>query len=181
MSFFVTSRPTGNGGDLGGLAGADAHCQTLANEAGSRKRQWRAYLSAAPEADHPAVHARDRIGHGPWFNAKGVEVAADVNALHSSGHKLGQATSLDERGRIVSGYIHDMLTGSNIDGTLPDGDTTCHNWTSTRGAAMVGHHNMQGGGDRPRSWNSAHLSEGCSTAAIRSLGGDARFYCFAAD
>ena len=130
-----------------------------------------------------AVNARDRIGSGPWFNAKGVQVAASVEDLHGPGNKLGGKTSLDEQGNFVPANAHDILTGSNIDGTLADGDTTCRNWTSTEGRAMVGHSNKVGGlgGDRARSWNSAHLSDGCSVPALRKLGSGARLYCFAVD
>jgi hypothetical protein len=183
MSFFVTSIRTGNGGDLGGLSGADAHCQKLAMAAGSPKRQWRAYLSAAAEGERPAVYARARIGAGPWFNAKGVQIAASLDDLHGSGNKLGGTTSLDEHGNFVLANAHDILTGSTVDGTLADGDTTCRNWTSTDGRAMVGHSNKVGniGGDRARSWNSAHLSEGCSLPSLQKLGSGALLYCFAVD
>ena len=183
MSFFVTSDPAGNGGEIGGLAGADAHCQKLASLAGSQKRQWRAYLSAMPEGGQAAVNARDRIGSGPWFNAKGVQVAASVEDLHGPGNKLGGKTSLDENGNFVLAHMHDILTGSNADGTLAAGDTTCRNWRSTEGRAIVGHSNKVGslGGERARSWNSAHLSEGCSVSALQKLGSGALLYCFAAD
>ena len=183
MSFFVTSDPAGDGGNIGGLAGADAHCQKLASFAGSQKRQWRAYLSAMAAGGQPAVNARDRIGSGPWFNAKGVQVAASVEDLHGPGNRLGGKTSLDERGNFVLAGAHDILTGSNADGTLAAGDTTCRNWTSTDGRAMDGHSNTVGslGGDRARSWNSAHLSEGCSMPALQKLGSGALFYCFAMD
>ena len=182
MSFFVTSTQAGNGGNMGGLAGADAHCQKLAEAVGSRKRQRRAYLSAADEGGQPAVSARDRIGHGPWFNAEGVQVAASVEDLHGPSNNLGPKTSLNELGKPV-GYYHDMLTGSNPDGTLASGDVTCWNWTSTNGRAMVGHSNKQVSccGDRAKSWNSAHKSEGCRLSALEVMGGAALFYCFAAD
>ena len=180
MSFFVTSTQAGDGGAIGGLAGADAHCQSLAEAVGSRKRTWRAYLSAAGEPGRPPVHARDRIGSGPWFNAKGVQVAANIDELHRS-NALGDKTSRDELGE-SPGYWHDMLTGSNPDGTLASGDATCVNWTSTRGHAMVGHSDKGGqhGGARATSWNSAHPS-GCTMTALMSMGGKARYYCFAVD
>jgi hypothetical protein len=183
MSFFVTSEPAGDGGNFGGLAGADAHCQTLAAAAGSRKREWRAYLSTSADAQHGAVNARDRIGTGPWFNARGTQIAADLQDLHGSGNKLGGRTSLDEHGNLVLAHVHDVLTGSNADGTAATGDVTCRNWTSTDGHAMVGHSNKVGGigGDRARSWNSAHLSEGCSVPALQKLGSGALLYCFAVD
>lgn len=145
MSFFVTSTRTGDGGNIGGLEGADAHCRTLAAAAGSPTREWYAYLSAAADGGRPAVNARDRIGQGPWFNAKGVRVAANLNDLHGPGNQLGGRTSLDEHGNFVLSHVHDILTGSNPDGTLADGDSTCQNWTSTEGKAMVGHSNKVGG------------------------------------
>jgi hypothetical protein len=183
MSFFVTSVRTGDGGNLGGLAGADDHCLKLAIAAGSRKREWRAYLSATAASGSAAVNARDRIGRGPWFNAKGVEIAASLDDLHGPANKLGGRTSLDEHGNFVPANAHDILTGSNADGTVADGDSTCQNWTSTEGHAMVGHSNKVGslGGDRVRSWNSAHVSEGCSLPALQKLGSGARLYCFGAD
>jgi hypothetical protein len=182
MSFFVTSAPTGDGGNLGGLTGADAHCQNLATAVGSSK-QWRAYLSVQADSGHSAIDARDRIGHGPWRNAKGVLIAASVDDLHGPGNQLGGRTSLDEHGNFVLAGFHDILTGSNSDGTVADGDTTCHNWTSTEGHAMVGHSNKVGsiGGARVQSWNSAHLSDGCSKKALQKLGGGALFYCFAVE
>jgi hypothetical protein len=183
MSFFVTSVPTGNGGNVGGLAGADAHCQALAAAAGSPKKLWRAYLSASAESGRAAVNARDRIGDGPWFNAKGVQIAKNVGDLHSSGNRLGGRTSLDERGNFILANMHDILTGSNPDGTLADGDSTCRNWTSVNGHAVVGHNNKVGsiGGDRAGSWNSAHLSEGCTVAALQKLGSGGLLYCFAVE
>jgi hypothetical protein len=183
MSFFVTSTRTGDGGNLGGLEGADAHCRTLAAAAGSPKREWYAYLSAAADGGRPGVNARDRIGQGPWFNAKGVRVAATLNDLHGPGNGLGGRTSLDEHGNFVLSHVHDILTGSNPDGTLADGDSTCQNWTSTEGKAMVGHSNKVGGigGERARSWNSAHLSAGCSMASLQKLGSGALLYCFSRD
>lgn len=183
MTFFVTSAPAADGGNIGGLAAADAHCQALAQAAGAGKHVWRAYLSAEGTAGHPAVHARDRIGRGPWVNAQGVQVAASVEDLHGPGNRIGGRTSLDQRGAFISSGAHDILTGSNADGTLAPGDTTCRNWTSTDGHAMVGHSNKVGsiGGERVRSWNSAHLSDGCSLAALQKLGGGGLLYCFAAE
>ena len=184
MSFFLTSVGRGFGANLGGLRGADAHCQQLAASVGRGDRTWRAYLSAPASDGAPAVHARDRIGTGPWFNARGVEVASSVASLHSDQNPLGLETSLTEKGTMVAPVRHDILTGSNADGTLATGarDTTCKGWTShTEGRAMLGHHNRSGGGQAPASWNSAHLSRGCSQAALRASLGDALFYCFAAD
>lgn len=179
MSFFVTSNQAGDGGAIGGLAGADAHCQKLAKAVGSRKQSWRAYLSASAEFGR-RVNARDRIGPGPWFNARGLQVAADIDELHGS-NALGAKTSLNELGE-SPGYWHDMMTGSSPDGTLANGDVTCGNWTNTRGHVLVGHSDKGGkyGGNRATSWNSAH-SSGCTMPALQSMGGKARFYCFAAD
>jgi hypothetical protein len=184
MSFFITSAGSGDGANLGGLAGADKHCQTLAAAAGAGAKQWRAYLSATGT---PPVHARDRIGRGPWTNAKGVVVATSVADLHSENNKLGKEGSLTEKGAVVNGRgdtpnTHDILTGSNMDGTLATGDkdTTCANWTSNAaGSAMMGHHDKQGGGANPNSWNSAHGSGGCSQASLVKTGGAGLFYCFA--
>jgi hypothetical protein len=184
LSFFVTSVPLGDGGNLGGLTGADAHCQQLADAVTGRKRIWHAYLSVSAEGTgQAAVNARDRIGSGPWFNAQGIQMAASVDDLHGPGNKLGGRTSLDELGNFIGAGVHDILTGSNPDGTLAEGDTTCHNWTSTSGGAMVGHSNKVGGigGDRARSWNSAHLSEGCTVPAPQKLGSGGLVYCFAVD
>jgi len=184
MSFFVTSRGRGFGANLGGLQGADAHCRQLAEMVGQGRRTWRAYLSAPATGSQSAVHARDRIGHGPWVNARGVQVAADVDALHGDQNALDQDTALSEKGTGIAPGRHDILTGSNPDGTLAggSGDTTCGGWTShDAGRAMLGHHNRTGGGVRPRSWNSAHLSRGCSQASLRASFGDGLLYCFAAD
>jgi hypothetical protein len=186
LSFFITSAGPGDGANLGGLAGADKHCQTLAAAAGAGAKQWRAYLSATGT---PPVNARDRIGRGPWTNAKGVVVATSVADLHSDANKLGKEGSLTEKGGVVNGRgdtpnTHDILTGSNMDGTLATGDkdTTCANWTSNAaGSAMMGHHDKQGGGANPNSWNSAHGSGGCSQAALVKTGGAGLFYCFAAN
>jgi hypothetical protein len=190
LSFFITSGGSGNGANLGGLAGADKICQTLGAAAGAGARTWRAYLSAAAANGQPAVNAKDRIGKGPWYNAKGVKVADSVADLHSANNKLGKENSLTEKGARVNGRgdtpnTHDMLTGSNADGTLATGtgDVTCSNWTSTAadGHARLGHFDKQGGGDAPTSWNSAHLSNGCSQANLVATGGAGLFYCFAAN
>lgn len=187
MSFFITSVGSGKGADLGGLAGADAHCQNLAKAAGAGDREWRAYLSAAAMDGKPAVNARDRIGSGPWFNAKGVQVAASVADLHGDNNKLSKENSLTEKGTVVNGRgdtpnQHDILTGSQLDGTATPGAANCGNWTSsaTDGAAAVGHHDRQGGGANPTSWNSAHASRGCSQENLVATGGNGYFYCFAA-
>jgi hypothetical protein len=185
MSFFLTSRGRGFGGNLGGVRGADAHCAQLAGAAGAAQRTWRAYLSAPATNEQPAVHARERIGRGPWFNAKGVLIAAGVAELHDGPNELDSTQTLTEKGTTVAPGRHDILTGSNPDGTLVNdraGDTTCGGWTSLdAGRAMLGHHNRSGGGERPTSWNSAHLSRGCSQAALRASLGDGLIYCFAVD
>jgi hypothetical protein len=178
MSFFVTSVPAGDGGNIGGLAGADAHCQKLAELAGSKGRQWRAYLSAAPEGGRPAVHARDRIGKGPWVNLRGVQIAVNVEELHGPNNQIGFQTAVTEKGE-RGRFPHDILTGSNADGTLADGDMTCRNWSSTSGYAMLGHSDRQGGRGAATSWNAAHQSDGCTTAAFKETGGNGHFYCFA--
>ncbi|HKW37905.1 MAG TPA: hypothetical protein VJO54_08865 [Burkholderiales bacterium] len=191
MSFFVTSTGPGKGADLGGLAGADRHCQALAESAGAGGKTWRAYLSAT------GVNARDRIGNGPWQNAKGVVVATSVDNLHGA-NNLGKQTSLNEKGQPVNGSgdtpnMHDMLTGSTPDGRAigGGGDSTCSDWTTSgAGAAMLGHHDRRGLRDdaESRSWNSSHLSRpsktgdpGCSQVALRGSGGNGLFYCFAVD
>jgi hypothetical protein len=181
MSFFITSAGSGNGADLGGLAGADQHCQTLAKAAGAGDRTWRAYLSAK------GVNARDRIGKGPWYNIQGVMVAKDVDHLHDAENNLNKQTGLTEKGETVNGRgdtpnQHDILTGSQLDGTaFADGaDHTCKDWTASgEGSAQMGHHDRVGGGQNPTSWNSAHGSKGCSQANLVSTGGSGRFYCFA--
>ena len=190
LGFFITSVGKGDGANLGGLAGADAHCQALAKAAGGGARTWRAYLSATAAGGQAAVNARDRIGAGPWYNAKGVMVAQNVADLHNDATtKLGKENSLTEKGAVVNGRgdtpnQHDILTGSNLDGTLASGagDTTCGNWTSNKadGSALVGHHDRQGGGANPNSWNSAHPSKGCSQQNLIATGGNGYFYCFAA-
>jgi hypothetical protein len=186
MSFFITSAGPGNGANLGGLAGADKTCQTLAAAAGAGSKTWHAYLSATAAAGQPAVNARDRIGKGPWFNAKGVQVASSVADLHSDANKLSKENSLTEKGAVVNGRgdnpnTHDILTGSNADGTLSTtANNTCGNWSSNdAGSARVGHHDRQGGGDAPTSWNSAHDSKGCSQPNLVGTGGAGLFYCFA--
>jgi hypothetical protein len=187
MSFFVTSVGAGNGADLGGLEGADAHCRFLAYRVGMGDLDWRAYLSTTPADGQPGVNARDRIGSGPWYNYDGVRIAQSVADLHSENANLTKETQLTEAGHLVRGRgdspnRHDILTGSGLDGmALSSGeDSTCRNWTSSgEGSAMVGHHDRQGGGANPTSWNSAHGSRGCSQENLRSSGGDGLFYCFA--
>ena len=181
MSFFITSTGRGFGGNLGGLAGADAICEQRAAAVGRGDRTWRAYLSAPASSGSPAVHARDRIGLGPWVNAQGIQIAAGVADLHGENVNLTADTALTEAGAHVAPGRHDILTGSNPEGTLAAGDATCRGWTSHGdGRAMVGHHNRSGGG-RGDSWNSAHPSRGCSQAALRASLGDGLLYCFAAD
>jgi hypothetical protein len=196
MGFFITSAGSGKGADLGGLAGADAHCQRLASAAGAGGRTWKAYLSVPPtfpSANNPAVaavNARDRIGKGPWYNAKGMLVARDVDHLHN-GNNLSKDTALDERGNVVKGRgdtpnEHDILTGSRADGTAfaPQTDTTCKAWTSsTDGSAIVGHHDRNGPlpENWAKSWNFSHQSAGCSQEALVRTGGSGKFYCFAAN
>ena len=180
ISFFITSAGSGNGANLGGLAGADAICQRLAAAVGAGGKTWRAYLSTSAAGNQPAVNARDRIGRGPWQNAKGVVVATSVDDLHSDNNKLGKENSLTEKGGTVG--PHDMLTGSTTDGKALPGDNTCTNWTSSAdgtGAARLGHYDKQGGGENPNSWNSAHASRGCSQSNLVSTGGAGAFYCFA--
>jgi hypothetical protein len=177
ISFFITSAGPGKGGDLGGLNGADQLCQLLGATAGAGTKTWHAYLSTQGAS---AVNARDRIGKGPWMNSKGVVVAKSVADLHSDANNLGGETSLTEKGTPVAGNQHDILTGSQADGTLQPGDAPCGNWTSAdTGGAMVGHHNKQGGGAAPNSWNSAHSSKGCSQQNLIATGGNGYFYCFA--
>ena len=189
MSFFITSEGSGDGANLGGLAGADAHCATLASAAGSRGKAWRAYLSAHETASSPRVNARERIGFGPWYNAEGVEVASTLNNLHSEYMQLGKANSITENGDQVNGRgdtpnQHDILTGSSLSGRLIDDGSnhTCNNWTSNSdGSAQVGHFDRTGGGANPTSWNSAHGSRGCSQPDLVATGGAGYFYCFAID
>jgi hypothetical protein len=187
-TFFVTSRGSGRGGDLGGLAGADAHCQALAQAEGSGDHTWRAYLSASADAGRPAVNARDRIGKGPWYNAEGTLVAANIDDLHRA-NKFSKEMAVTERLDQVNGVgdtpnVHDMLTGSRPDGTAfgPADDLTCRNWTSSSaGRGQVGHHDRKGQGTGVSSWNSAHASRGCGQADLASTGGAGLFYCFAID
>jgi hypothetical protein len=194
-SFFLTSNGIGNGGNLGGLAGADNQCQTLAQAAGAGAKTWHAYLSTQAADGKPAVNARDRIGKGPWQNSKGVVVAKDVADLHGAGNNLTKQTALSEKGEVINGRgdtpnRHDVLTGSQADGTAfpPETDRTCKNWTSsTQGAAMLGHSDRMGlrDDDASKSWNSSHPSRGndggCSQADLKSTGGDGLLYCFAAN
>ncbi len=209
MSFFITSSGPGNGADLGGLAGADRRCQMLARAVGVGNRTWRAYLSTTASGGQAAVNARDRIGSGPWNNSKGVQIAQNVDELHSDGNNLTKETVLNELGQMINGREdspnrHDILTGSQLDGTAFSGseDTTCQNWTSHGdGSARVGHHDRTGGhhdrtgghhdrtgsGQNPTSWNSAHgshgrpVTRGCSQESLQGTGGDGLFYCFAVD
>lgn len=189
MSFFLASAGPGNGADLGGLQGADAHCEALAYAVGAGDRTWHAYLSTTAADGQPAVNARDRIGTGPWYNAKGELIAESVADLHSENAKWTKQTVLNEKGEPVNGRgdtpnRHDILTGSHADGTAyaAGEDSTCGNWTSSgEGSARVGHHDKIGGGDSPNSWNSAHASRGCSQENLQGTGGDGLFYCFAID
>jgi len=183
MTFFLTSAGPGDGARLGGLEGADAWCRSLAENAGAGQQDWTAYLSTG------SVNARDRIGSGPWTNADGVVIATDLDHLHSDANNLTKETVLSESGTVVNGRgdtpnRHDILTGSQLDGTaFPDdgSDHTCGDWRSSDGAtsASVGHHDRIGGGDNPTSWNSAHGTRGCSQEELQSTGGDGLFYCFA--
>jgi hypothetical protein len=183
MSFFLTSNGSGNGADLGGLAGADAHCAALAAAAGAGSRTWRAYLST------DSINARDRIGNGPWHNAEGTLIAANVDELHSDSANVNKETALDENGAVINGSgdtpnRHDILTGSHADGTaFDDGeDHTCSLWSSSSdGSAHLGHHDRLSRGKPGSPWNDAHPSRGCSQENLRSTGGDGLFYCFAAD
>jgi hypothetical protein len=201
MSFFVTSSNPGKGGDLGGLAGADAFCQKLATTAGAGNRTWRAYLSTQASALNGTdyVNARDRIGTGPWYNAKGVLIARNVAELHSDANNINKDTAFDEKGNLPNDRTrppnqHDILTGSRPDGTTfvggsgggaPFPDMTCGNWTkgTPEGSAMTGHFDRSGPATAPwaTSWNSSHPTIGCSMDKIRPTGGDGRFYCFAAN
>ncbi|WP_159593923.1 hypothetical protein [Chelativorans xinjiangense] len=180
MSFFVTSQGPGDGANLGGLEGADAHCSSLAEAAGVTGQTWAAYLSTSD------TNARDRIGSGPWVNANGETIAESVNQLHSDENRISKETALDENGEMVNGRgdepnRHDILTGSMPDGAAHE--ATCEDWTSNAedGSAMVGHHDRMGLDDsaEARSWNSSHPSRGCSQTGLQSTGGDGLFYCFA--
>jgi hypothetical protein len=191
MSFFVTSHGPGKGADLGGIAGADAHCQMLAQSVGAGGKTWHAYLSSSTNATNPgaAVNARDRIGRGPWQNAKGVVIGTSVEDLHSDANKITKETGLTEKGETVKGVgdqpnQHDMLTGSDMQGrALPDNvNLTCNNWTSGQyGSAIVGHVDRRGNADTifQHSWNSAHMSRGCTQPDLIATGGNGLFYCFA--
>lgn len=191
MSFFITSVGKGDGANLGGLEGADAYCSQLARAAGSAKTTWHAYLSTTMPDGEAGMNARDRIGKGPWKNAKGVVVAASVEELHSGKNNLTKETALDEKGEMVKGRgdtpnTHDMLTGSDPEGmySTAGGDTTCRNWTSNSdGSAIVGHSDRVGLKDtrHMKSWNSAHGSAGCSQEALVKTGGAGLFYCFATE
>ena len=182
--FFITSRGLGRGGNLGGLAGADAHCQALAKAEGSGDHTWRAYLSTMATGTAPAVNARDRIGRGPWYNALGDRIALNVEQLHSGKNAIDLENAVTERGDQVKLEVHDILTGSRPDGTTfpGTGDFTCSNWTSSsRGRAQVGHHDRMAQNPGERSWNSAHATRGCSQDDFMSTGGSGLFYCFAID
>ena len=185
IGFFVTSAGMGDGGNLGGLAGADRHCQSLAEASGAGDRTWHAYLSTSFEGE-PVIHAGDRIGGGPWYNADGILIARGVSDLHAGNSRLNKPTALDENGGIVPGIgddlnHHDMLTGSLPDGTAAVG-MSCNNWTGNgEGSAMVGHHDRLGGGGVERSWNSVHATQSCRQDGLEATGGAGRFYCFAID
>ena len=189
MTFFVTSRNPGQGANFGGLAGADAHCQALAASVGAGARTWRAYLSAGPADGKPHVNARERIGKGPWQNVKGDVIAANLDELHGK-NNLNKQTVLSETGEGLSGRgdpvnMHDILTGTSMDGRAVSGDadTTCGNWTKggTEGSAIVGHHDRVGLGtpEAAQSWNSSHATRGCGLEQLKSTGGNGRLYCFA--
>jgi hypothetical protein len=190
-SFFLTSNGPGKGGDLGGIAGADRHCQSLAQAAGAGTKTWRAYLSTQAADGKAAVNARDRIGKGPWQNSKGAVIAKDVADLHGAGNNLTKQTALTEKGEVVNGRgdtpnTHDVLTGTQPDGTAFAGteDKTCGNWTkSGEGSAVVGHHDRMGLDDSApaKSWNSSHASRGCGVEALKTTGGIGLLYCFAAN
>lgn len=182
LSFFITSQGSGDGANLGGLAGADMICKSLATAVGQGDKDWKAYLSTIGAG---GVNARDRIGAGPWYNANGVMVASSVADLHSDNNKLSKENSLTEGGMVVNGRgdspnQHDIITGTNLDGTA--GESTCMNWTSNAqdGSANTGHHDRTGGGANPTSWNFAHMTRGCSQANLIATGGNGFFYCFAA-
>src|SRR3989440_1729304 len=189
MTFFVTSTGKGNGANLGGLEGADAHCNALAKAAGSKHTNWKAYLSTWLPGGDLGVSARERIGKGPWYNAKGVMVAKSIDDLHSDRVNINKQTALDEKGQPIKGRgeqpnEHDILTGSDPQGrfSTAGGDTTCGNWTkSGDGSAIVGHHDRQGLKDtwHMKSWNSSHGSRGCSQDQLKASGGAGLLYCFA--
>ena len=192
MSFFVTSVGKGDGASLGGLEGADAHCAALAKAAGATKTNWHAYLSTTGAMGEAGINARDRIGKGPWTNAKGDTIAKSVEVLHSDANNLTKQTALSEKGEPISGRgdavnMHDILTGSDPEGrySTAGGDTTCANWTSNKpeGSAIAGHHDRIGLKDtrHMKSWNSSHGSRGCGQDNLKSTGGAGLFYCFAAE
>ena len=187
MSFFITSSGPGDGANLGGLPGADDYCQYLAYGVGAADVTWRAYLSTIAMGGEAAVNARDRIGDGPWYNYAGDMVARNIDDLHSDDANLTKETILSEKGQMANGRgdqpnTHDILTGSNMDGLVneDEGHDACDNWTSNdEGSTRVGHHDRDGGGQNPNSWNSAHASAGCSRANLQRTGGNGLFYCFA--
>jgi hypothetical protein len=190
MTFFITSAGPGKGADLGGLAGADAHCQQLAQAAGAGGKTWRAYLSTNQAAQGGAVNARDRIGNGPWQNAKGTVIATSVADLHSANNKIGRATAVDEKGQPIkmrgdTPNMHDIMTGSDMEGKAFPGNLnlTCNNWSSsTFGSAMLGHVDREGNPPATQyntSWNSAHMSRSCSQPDLVATGGNGLLYCFA--
>ena len=191
MTFFLTSAGKGNGADLGGLEGADAHCGALAKAAGARATNWKAYLSTTAPGGDAGVNARDRIGQGPWKNSKGVVIAKSVDDLHSASNNLSKDTALTEKGEAISGRgdavnLHDILTGSDPNGmfSTAGSDTNCGNWTkSGDGSAIVGHHDRMGLKEtrHMKSWNSSHGTRGCSQEALKETGGAGLFYCFAAN
>lgn len=192
MTFFIASQPGPDGANFGGLEGADAHCTKLATVAGAGGKTWRAYLSQQAVDGKSAVNAKDRIGKGPWTNANGVQIAANVAALHDpAANKITLETGITETGKMLNGRLfvvnyHDILTGTNTDGTAPgpEKDMTCKNWTSGKdGAAMVGHHDRMGLNDLPpaKSWNTSHPSRGCDNPTLRQTGGNGLIYCFAAN
>ncbi len=188
MDFFVTSVGLGKGGDLGGLAGADAHCQALAQAAGAGNKTWRAYLSTQGAG---GVNAKDRIGNGPWKNAKGVVIASNIGELHTLTYKINKTTALNEKGDFINGRgdtpnQHDTLTGTQQDGTVVPGaeDATCSNWTSSaegQGGALVGHTDLVGNSQGVNFWNYSHKTPGCSPANLQRVGGAGLYYCFAAN
>lgn len=188
MSFFITSSNPGKGANLGGLSGADAYCKTLAEESGVTNKTWAAYLSTASQNGVPGINAKDRIGSGPWYNSQGQLIATNLKELHMN-NMLNKQTALNEKGEVVSGRgdkvnVHDILTGSDSAGLLvaTTTDTTCSNWTSGDvGSAYVGHHDRIGINDSSamKSWNSSHLTRGCSLPALTQTGGAGLFYCFA--
>jgi hypothetical protein len=188
-TFFVTSTGPGMGGNLGGLTGADAHCQALAKAEGSGDHTWHAYLSASATDGQPAVNARDRIGSGPWYNAAGILIAANVAGLHGDAAQINKETAVTERLDPLNGVgdtpnVHDILTGSRPDGTAfpASDDLTCRNWTSSgEGRAQVGHHDRRGLGEGVNSWNSVHASQGCSPQSLQATGGAGLIYCFGVD